>query len=79
MYNQRGSVFLGLIVVLAILYFFLMSISLRGWGYAGYSRGYAYRSSFWYFGGAHYYGGPSVRSGSLGGPGYAGGGPSAGK
>lgn len=77
--NQRGGVFLGVIIVLVLVYVFLFSLSFRGWGYPGYYGGYAYGPSFWYFGGPRYYGSPSVRSGSTGGPSRRGGGPRAGK
>jgi len=79
MRRQRGSVVLGLIVILAALYFLILYFSMGGWGYAGYYRGTSYHPSFWYFGGPRYYSGPSVRTGSAGGPSHIGGGPSAGK
>ncbi|MFQ5588470.1 MAG: hypothetical protein ACE5F7_06490 [Nitrospiria bacterium] len=78
--NQRGGVFLGVILLLVVVYFFLFSLSFRGWGYPMYYGGYAYGPSFWYWGGPRYYGGgPSVRRGSTGGPNRMGGGPRAGK
>lgn len=79
MRSQRGSVVLGLIVILAALYFLILYFSTGGWGYAGYHGGTSYRPSFWYFGGPHYYTGTSVRTGSTGGPSHIGGGPAAGK
>ena len=79
MLNQRGSFVLGLVAILAIVYFFLFYLSLGGWGYAGYHHRTAYTPSFWYWGGPNYYAGPSVRAGSTGGPGHVGGGPRAGK
>ncbi|MFQ5598483.1 MAG: hypothetical protein ACE5GK_10585 [Nitrospiria bacterium] len=79
MRNQRGGVFLGVLIVLALVYFFLFSLSFRGWGYPAYYGGYAYGPSFWYWGGPRYYGTPSVRRGSTGGPNRMGGGPRAGK
>jgi hypothetical protein len=78
MRSQRGSVVLGLIVILAVLYFLILRSSMGGWGYAGYHGGTSYRPSFWYFGGPHYYTGTSVRTGSTGGPSTSRG-PSAGK
>lgn len=66
MRSQRGSVVLGLIVILAVLYFLILRSSMGGWGYAGYYRGATYYPSFWYFGGPRYYTGPSVRTGSVG-------------
>jgi hypothetical protein len=79
MRSQRGSVVLGLIVILAVLYFLILRSSMGGWGYAGYYRGTTYYPSFWYFGGPRYYTGPSVRTGSVGGSSPIGRGPSAGK
>jgi len=78
--NQTGGVLLGAIIVLVLVYFFLFSLSFRGWGYPSYYGGFAYGPSFWYFGGPRYYsGGPSVRSGSTGGPSRLGRGPGRGK
>lgn len=79
MRGQRGGVVLWLIVVLAVFYFFFLFHSMRGWGYAGYYDAYATQPSFWYWGGPHYYAGPSIRAGSTGGPAHMGGGPRAGK
>ena len=79
MFGQRGTIVLWLVVVLAGFYFFLFYLSIGGWGYAGYRHNTAYTPSFWYWGGPHYYAGPSVRAGSPGGPSHLGGGPRAGK
>ena len=79
MSNQKGGVFLGVIMVLVLLYVLLTLVSFRGWGYPGYYGGYAYGPSFWYFGGPRYYGTPSVRAGSTGGPNRLAGGPQSGK
>jgi len=66
-------------VVLGIVYFGLFPSANAGWGYASPHRG----PSFFYmgyWGGPRYYSsGPSVRSGSTGGPAHKGRGPSAGK
>ncbi len=78
MSNERGSIFIGLIVVLVVFYFILLSFSFRGCGYAGY-RGYHHGPSFWYWGGPAYYPGVSTRGGSVGGPSHLGGGPHGGK
>ena len=80
------------IVIFSVVALFFLGVawsaSANGWGYAGYgtqysdSRGYyGHRGpSFFYFGsGARYYPTSSARSGSVGGPGAAGRGPSAGK
>lgn len=66
------------ICVLICLYIFLFSLGSRGWGYAGY-RGFMHGPSFFYWGGAKYYPGYSVRHGSVGGRGVVGGGPGSGK
>jgi hypothetical protein len=79
MSNQRGSIVLGAIIFLVLIYFLLFFASMRGCGYAGYRHGYAYRPSFFYWGGPSYYGGPSVRTGSTGGPSPVGKGPGTGK
>jgi hypothetical protein len=84
----RGTV--KLIIVCGILvvgYGVVYSYSVRGWGYAGYGgrrhdNGMysGYRSpSIFYWGGASYYGNPSVRTGSVSGSGRSGAGPGAGK
>ncbi len=52
--------------------------SLRGYGYAGHG-GFHRGPSFFYWGGVSTYHGPSVRSGSLGGPSFHGGGMHGGK
>jgi len=79
MKNQKGGIFLVVMIVLVLLYFLLFSMSFRGWGYPSYYGGYAYGPSFWYFGGPRYYGTPSVRRGSTGGTNRVGGGPRSGK
>ncbi|MFQ5544231.1 MAG: hypothetical protein ACE5FY_07775 [Nitrospiria bacterium] len=79
MKNQKGGVFLGVLIGLVVLYLLLFSLSFRGWGYPSYYGGYAYGPSFWYFGGPRYYGTPSVRTGSTGGRNRVGGGPRSGK
>lgn len=77
--NERGIVVIGLVVVLAIFFVFLLSFSFRGYGYAGY-HGYHRGPSFWYFGGPRYYpSSPSVRAGSTSGPSHMGGGVHGGK
>ena len=48
--KQSGSAYLGLIVVMAVAFFFLLMVSMRGWGYMGYG-GYHRGPSFWYMGG----------------------------
>ena len=78
MKNQSGSLVIGLVVILAVFFIFLLSMSFRGCGYAGY-RGYGYGPSFFYWGGPRYYPGPSVRTGSTGGPSHRGGGLHGGK
>ncbi|MCP4481561.1 MAG: hypothetical protein GY817_01855 [bacterium] len=67
-----------LMIFLGLLYLFLFSLSLRGWGYSGY-RGYHRGPSFFYWGGPRYYANSSARAGSIGGPSHVGGGPHAGK
>lgn len=64
--------------ILSLVYFSLFAFSFGGYGYAGH-RGYNRGPSFFYFGGAHHYPGPSVRGGSMGGPGQMGGGIRGGK
>lgn len=76
--NQKGAVFIGVIVALVVVYFLILMVSFRGCGYAGYG-GYHRGPSFFYWGGARTYHEPSVRSGSVGGPRTAGGGTGAGK
>ncbi len=74
---SRGRIALILAgVVLAGLYLLLIFPASSGQGYPGPTS----RGSFWYFGGPTIYRDtPSVRTGSPGGPGYAGGGQRAGK
>ncbi|NKB24377.1 MAG: hypothetical protein GKR87_08390 [Kiritimatiellae bacterium] len=80
MNNKSGSMVIGLFIVLPIIFFLLLSLSFRGWGYAGY-RGYHRGPSLWYWGsGPRYYpSGPSVRKGSTSGPTHQGGGIHGGK
>ena len=77
--NQKGSIVFGLIIVLAVFYFFSLYLSFTGWGYASYVGGYTHAPSGWYFGGPSYYASSSVRTGSVSGPAHVGGGPRAGK
>ena len=76
--KQSGSAFIGLLVVMAIVYFALLSFSLKGWGYMGYG-GFYRGPSFMYFGGPNVYHSPTTREGSVSGPGNRGGGYSGGK
>ena len=76
--SERGSVWITLIVCLAIIYLLAFRCGSRGWGYTGYN-GYNRGPSFWYFGGPRVYHDPSVRTGSLGGPSHRGGGLRGGK
>lgn len=70
--NTMITVFLG--IGLVFLFFVLLSMSFRGWGYMGY-YGYYHGPSFFYWGGPRvYHGGIDHRSGSLGGPQHRGGG-----
>lgn len=63
---------------LAIVYLIAMPFGCRGCGYAGYG-GFHRGPSFFYWGGVPTFHGPSVRTGSVGGPGFRGGGPRGGK
>jgi hypothetical protein len=76
--NQRGGVLLSMLVILGVIYMGAFYLGQRGWGYTGY---YGYRSgpSFMYWGGPPMYYGPSVRTGSVGGPDHRGGGVRGGK
>ncbi len=77
-----------LIGILGFLYLFAWSLSMRGYGYAGYS---SYRDSsgryrhgggpsiFYLWGTSSYYGNSGSLRSSGSGPGYRGGGPRAGK
>jgi hypothetical protein len=85
---NRGTLKLLILCgVLVCVYGIVYAYSMRGWGYAGYGghrhhTGYysGYRSpSIFYWGGANYYGNPSVRSGSVSGTGRSGSGPGSGK
>ncbi len=65
-----------LLIVLGIyvaFFFLVYSCARDGYGYMGY-HGYYRGPSFFYFGGPRYYYGPSLRAGSVGGPGVRGGG-----
>ena len=76
--QQSGNAFIGLIIVMAVVYFGILMISMRGWGYMGYG-GYYRSPSFWYWGGPSIHRSSSIRHGSLGGPNNRGGGYSRGK
>jgi len=76
--KHKWLIIIGLIAALGLVYFAMLSLSWRGWGYAGY-RGFYYGPSFWYWGGPTYYRSPSNRTGSVGGPRHVGGGPGYGK
>ena len=76
--KQRGSAFIGLLMVMAVAYLFILFISLKGWGYMGYG-GYHRGVSSMYWGGPSIHRQPSVRDGSIGGPNRRGGGYSGGK
>lgn len=75
--RQSGSVFIGLLVGMVVVYLLVMMLSLRGWGYMGYG-GYHHGPSFMYWGGPSIYHSRNVRNGSVGGS-NTGGGFSAGK
>lgn len=75
--KQSGSAFVGILIGLAVLYFFVLMFSMSGWGYIGYG-GY-HHSPSWYWGGPKTYHGRSVRDGSVSGPSSRGGGYSSGK
>lgn len=76
--NERGSVIIGLISFLAILYMLLFYVGCNGYGYMGY-YGYRRGPSLWYLGGPRVYHTPHVRTGSIGGPKQRGGGFGGGK
>jgi hypothetical protein len=78
--RQSGSALLSILLIVGLTAMFLMLLrmSTSGWGYTGYA-GYHRGPSFWYWGGPSVYTGPSVRSGSVSGPGNTGGGYSGGK
>lgn len=76
--QQSGSIVIGAIVILALMYLGAFFFAMRGWGYQGY-YGYRRGPSFFYWGGPTTYHGPSVRQGSLGGPSHRGGGLRGGK
>jgi hypothetical protein len=84
--KQRGGVIIGLLVGLAAIYLLVFTFSARGWGYPGYASSGAadtryggFSGGFFYWGGPSIYRGPSVRDGSVSGPGYRGGGVGGGK
>ncbi len=76
--NSQGSASVIVMVVMAVLYFGAFYAGSRGYGYTGYG-GYHHGPSFFYWGGANTYYGPSARAGSVGGPGHLGGGTGGGK
>ena len=76
--NKRGGVLLAMLVILGVIYMGAFYFGQRGWGYTGY-YGYHAGPSFWYWGGPPIYYGPSVRTGSVGGPDHRGGGVRGGK
>tara|TARA_B100000902_G_scaffold237782_1_gene225252 strand:- start:161 stop:427 length:267 start_codon:yes stop_codon:yes gene_type:complete len=78
MNGERGSIVISVMVILGIIYLAAFYFGSRGWGYSGY-YGYNRGPSWMYWGGASTYHDPSVRSGSLGGPGHRGGGIGGGK
>lgn len=77
-----------LVVVLLLIYAVTWAVSSSGWGYAGHGTyrddtgryHYGHGPSFFYWGGSNYYGPTaSSRTGSVGGAGSGGLGPSSGK
>ena len=76
--NSEGAATIIVMAVLAVIFIGATVFSTRGWGYSGYN-GYGHGPSFWYFGGANTYHGPSARTGSVGGSGSRGGGLGGGK
>ena len=78
MNNERGSVTVGLMAFLGILYVLLFYVAFNGYGYMGY-HGYHRGPSFWYWGGPRVYHDPYVRTGSVGNQGRRGGGFGSGK
>ena len=76
--NQNGSAVIGLVVAMAVVYVFLLMISIRGWGYMGYG-GYHRGPSFMYWGGPSIHHSKNVRDGSVSGANNRGGGYSGGK
>ncbi len=70
----RSKTILIALGIFILIYFLILSLSFRGWGYAGYG-GFHHGPAFLYFGGPSYYTpSPSVRPGSMGGPSTRGGG-----
>ncbi len=55
-----------LVLFLLVIYCGLFFMSVRGWGYSGYSGNYYRSPSFWYFSGPTHYPNKSIRTGSLG-------------
>lgn len=78
MNKQSGVALTGLVVAMAVVYIFVLIISVNGWGYMGYN-GYHRGPSFMYWGGPDIHHEKSVRDGSVGGPNSRGGGFSGGK
>ena len=76
--GERGSAVMALVLILGLVWGGAFYLGSRGWGYSGY-YGYHRGPSFFYWGGANTYHSPSVRSGSVGGPGHRGGGVGGGK
>jgi hypothetical protein len=76
--NSGGGVMIIVAGVLVVFYLMAFSFGSRGWGYSGY-YGYHRGPSFFYWGGPSMFHGPSVRTGSTGGPGHRGGGLGGGK
>ena len=76
--KQSGNTLIGLLIVMAVVYFGVLMISMRGWGYMGYG-GYYHSPSFWYWGGPRIYRSSSIRHDSLGGLSSRGGGYNRGK
>ncbi len=77
--KKTAKVVLIVSVILAIIYFSLLSFAANGYGYMGY-YGYHRGPSFWYWsGGTSTYYDREVRSGSLSGSKVRGRGPGSGK
>jgi hypothetical protein len=76
--NNTKAIMLISSIILGIIYLSLMSFARNGYGYAGY-YGYHRGASFWYFGGPTTYYNRNIRSGSVGGINFRGGGPGSGK
>lgn len=78
MSNEKGSVTVGVMVGLGVLYVVLLLAARNGYGYMGY-HGYHRGPSFFYWGGPSVYHDPYVRNGSVGNSGRRGGGFGSGK